>query len=146
MSLPPYHVSPLHVSRFHFPIAPLHGILCYAFAFEERFYASRPRFCHCSDACCRTGFNRAGRAAPAEPPTSPSSKLTGKWLVNFDAATLQARKEKKLILAYFSGSDWEPYTQKLEKDVLNTDMFRDWVRPARDPLPGRLHARQEGLA
>ncbi len=64
-------------------------------------------------------------AAETTPP-KPRVKLT-KWLPLFEAARLQARKEKKIILAYFSGSDWEDYTKKLEKDVLNTDMFRDWA-------------------
>ena len=56
----------------------------------------------------------------------PKQKLT-KWIPLMDAALLQARKEKKCILAYFTGSDWAPFSQKLEKDVLNTDMFRNWA-------------------
>lgn len=66
-----------------------------------------------------------GGAKPADPP-KPKPKLT-KWIINFDAATLLARKEKKIILAYFCSSDGEPYTQELEKHVLNTDLFRDWA-------------------
>ena len=64
--------------------------------------------------------------APGIEPPKAKPKLT-KWIPLYDSAILQARKEKRIILAYFSGSDWEPYTQKLEKDVLNTDMFRDWA-------------------
>ncbi|HWE01896.1 MAG TPA: thioredoxin fold domain-containing protein [Tepidisphaeraceae bacterium] len=56
----------------------------------------------------------------------PKQRLT-KWIPLFDAALLQARKEKKCILAYFTGSDWAPFSQKLEKDVLNTDLFREWA-------------------
>lgn len=50
-----------------------------------------------------------------------------KWLNNYEGALNLARKEKKTIIVYFSGSDWEPFTQKLEKDVLTTDMFREWA-------------------
>lgn len=48
------------------------------------------------------------------------------WLPGYEQALSQARKEDKVILAYFSGSDWDPWTQKLEADVLNTDAFRQW--------------------
>jgi thioredoxin-related protein len=63
---------------------------------------------------------------PAAEPVKPKPKVT-KWIPLWEGASLQARKEKKVILAYFSGSDWEPFTQKLEKEVLNTDLFRDWA-------------------
>jgi thioredoxin-related protein len=50
-----------------------------------------------------------------------------KWINLYDAAIIQARKQDKTILAYFSGSDWCPFCQKLEKDVLNTPMFQEWA-------------------
>lgn len=50
-----------------------------------------------------------------------------RWLPGYEQALSQARKEDKVILAYFSGSDWDPWTQKLETDVLNTDAFRQWA-------------------
>lgn len=91
-------------------------------------------------------------SAPA--PVPPKPKLT-KWNVIFELAQLQARKEKKLILAYFSGSDWEDYTQKLEKDVLNTDLFRDYAAknlvlmkidfPRDKPLSGNLKSQNDRL-
>lgn len=57
-----------------------------------------------------------------------------KWLNNYDLAASQAHKEDKVILAYFSGSDWDPWCQKLEKDVLGTEMFRQWVEQNVIPL------------
>jgi len=51
-----------------------------------------------------------------------------RWLPGYEQALTQARKEDKVILAYFSGSDWDPWTQKLETDVLNTDLFRQWAQ------------------
>lgn len=87
-------------------------------------------------------------------PVKPKPKVT-KWISFYDNALLQARKEKKLILAYFSGSDWEPYTQKLEHDVLNTDLFRDWATehvilfqadyPRDKPISGNTKAQNERL-
>lgn len=69
-----------------------------------------------------------GSPAPAVEAQSAGSKpkLT-KWVPLYESALTQARKEKKVILAYFSGSDWDPYTQKLDRDVLNTELFRDWA-------------------
>jgi thioredoxin-related protein len=50
-----------------------------------------------------------------------------KWLINYQMALIEAKKTHKPILAYFSGSDWDPWTQKLDKDVLETDLFRHWA-------------------
>src|SRR5258708_39720593 len=57
----------------------------------------------------------------------PAKVKQTKWLNLYDAAIIAARKQDKTILAYFSGSDWCPYCQKLEKDVLNTPMFQEWA-------------------
>ena len=57
-----------------------------------------------------------------------------KWLNNYDLAASLAHKEDKVILAYFSGSDWDPWCQKLEKDVLSTEIFRQWVEQNVIPL------------
>src|SRR5438067_9001511 len=50
-----------------------------------------------------------------------------KWVTSYDGAIAFARKENRVILAYFSGSDWCPWCQKLDKEVLNTEMFRLWA-------------------
>ena len=39
----------------------------------------------------------------------------------------EARRQDKLVLAYFSGSDWDPWCQKLDDEVLETPAFRDWA-------------------
>src|SRR5258708_29791709 len=57
-----------------------------------------------------------------------------KWLTNYELASTLARKQDKLILAYFSGSDWDPWTDKIEKDVLSTQMFKDWAKANVIPL------------
>jgi thioredoxin-related protein len=50
-----------------------------------------------------------------------------KWITSYELATSQARKSDKLIMAYFSGSDWDPWTDKLDKEVLSTDLFKAWA-------------------
>ena len=50
-----------------------------------------------------------------------------KWLTSFSHATGQARKEDKLIMAYFRGSDWCDFSKKLDREVLSTDLFIDWA-------------------
>ena len=59
---------------------------------------------------------------------------TFKWLTNYELASTLARKQDKMILAYFSGSDWDPWTEKIEKDVLSTQMFKDWAKANVVPL------------
>ena len=74
---------------------------------------------------------RAGCAvcllALLQPFSSAALPKETRWLPGYEQALSQARKEDKVILAYFSGSDWDPWTQKLETDVLNTDAFRQWA-------------------
>jgi thioredoxin-related protein len=65
------------------------------------------------------------RASPAPAPAQSHVKF--QWLTNYNLATAEARKSDKLILLYFSGSDWDPWTDKLEKDVLSTDPFKTWA-------------------
>jgi thioredoxin-related protein len=47
-------------------------------------------------------------------------------LINFDRAMADARKQNRIVLTYFSGSDWDPWCQKLDEDVFETDAFRSW--------------------
>ena len=51
-----------------------------------------------------------------------------KWQTTWNFAAAQARKEDKLIMAYFCGSDWDDFSKKLFKEVLNTPMFLDWAK------------------
>jgi len=75
---------------------------------------------------CLASVGPAAEIAKPKPAPPAKPKLT-QWIPLFETASLKARKEKKNILAYFSGSDWDPFTLKLEKEVLNTDLFRDWA-------------------
>jgi len=60
----------------------------------------------------------------------PASAVPAKpvvWLKNFDAACRFAKQKDRLILAYFSGSDWDEWGKKLQKEVLSSDNFNNWV-------------------
>ena len=46
-----------------------------------------------------------------------------KWSTDFEAAKDQAEKEKKNIMAYFTGSDWCGPCIKLKKDFFETKEF-----------------------
>lgn len=50
-----------------------------------------------------------------------------KWNTNYEQALALAKKEERVVIAYFCGSDWDPWTQKLDHDVIDTDMFRNWA-------------------
>ena len=92
-------------------------------------------------------------AAPATKAADKPVKV--KWMTSYESATQKARKDDKIILTYFSGSDWCPYTQKLDKEVLNTKLFRDWTRenvillqidfPARKRQSGSMTKRNEAI-
>ena len=49
------------------------------------------------------------------------------WLINYNVAMTEARAHNRVVLAYFSGSDWDPWCQKLDEEVLETQAFRDWA-------------------
>lgn len=75
----------------------------------------------------------AGAAAAASieqsAPSAPSRavKRDSPWLTSFANATGQAKKGDRLILAYFRSSDWDDFSKKLDREVLNTAMFLDWA-------------------
>ncbi len=49
------------------------------------------------------------------------------WPSDYTAAVAQAKAEHKPILLSFTGSDWCTYCQQLDKYVLDTPTFRDYV-------------------
>ena len=46
------------------------------------------------------------------------------WMTNLEAAQKQARKEKKPVLLYFTGSDWCAPCIQLKEDFFSTDEFK----------------------
>ena len=55
-------------------------------------------------------------------------KTPADWTDNFTAAVGKSKAEKKPILALFTGSDWCPPCQNLEKNILLQPAFRDFAK------------------
>ena len=66
-------------------------------------------------------------ARPGTPAVQKDKQRQANWLTSFQNATGQARKDDKLILAYFRGSDWCDFCKKLDREVLNTELFINWA-------------------
>ncbi|HEY2585857.1 MAG TPA: thioredoxin family protein [Tepidisphaeraceae bacterium] len=73
------------------------------------------------------GLSRAATAQPPQAVHGSDPVKTFKWITSFPLAESEARKSNKLIMAYFSGSDWEDWTQKLDREVFGTPMFKAWA-------------------
>lgn len=50
-----------------------------------------------------------------------------RWLTSFDEALAAAKKEKKAVLADFTGGDPGGYCSKLKREVFDADEFKDWA-------------------
>jgi thioredoxin-related protein len=49
------------------------------------------------------------------------------WGTDYKAAVAQAKAQNKLVLLHFTGSDWCPYCQMLDKEVLSKDSFKTFA-------------------
>lgn len=49
------------------------------------------------------------------------------WTTNYQAALAQAKAQNKLVLLDFTGSDWCPPCQLLDKEVFSTSSFKDFA-------------------
>jgi thiol:disulfide interchange protein len=49
------------------------------------------------------------------------------WTTDYKAALAQAKQQNKLVLLDFTGSDWCPTCQLLEKEVFSTPSFKAFV-------------------
>ncbi len=56
------------------------------------------------------------------------------WSSDLDAALKQAAEENKLVLIEFTGSDWCTYCVKLNKEVLSTPAFAEYIEPLFVPV------------
>ncbi len=78
------------------------------------------------------------------------------WGTDYDAALARAAKEKRPILALFTGSDWCPYCVQLEKKVLKDSSFQKFAEknvvllyldfPRKKQLDAKLTAQNKKLA
>ena len=67
----------------------------------------------CAAVCC---------AALVAAPAAPKG-----WVTDYDAALVQAAKEKKSVLVLFTGSDWCGWCKKLHKDTLDQAAFKKFA-------------------
>lgn len=47
-----------------------------------------------------------------------------KWEMSFKKAIKKAKKEKKPVLVFFTGSDWCPPCKRIERELIETDKFK----------------------
>ena len=50
------------------------------------------------------------------------------WLTDFPKAQAQAKKDSKLVLMDFTGSDWCPWCIKLHNEVFTTPEFTEYAK------------------
>ncbi len=80
-------------------------------------------------ACAQTPTQTPATATPAEQP-KPAAYASAKegWLVDLDEAYAISVKEKKPIMANFTGSDWCGWCKKLDADVFSKPEFQTWAK------------------
>ncbi|MEZ6037990.1 MAG: thioredoxin family protein [Planctomycetota bacterium] len=104
-----------------------------------------------------THFATAAAAALALLSTAVAQEHDGHaaWMTDFEAAKAAAKKDNKVILADFTGSDWCGWCIKLHKEVFDTPEFQKWADekvvlleldfPRNKQLPEDLVAQNKGL-
>ena len=50
------------------------------------------------------------------------------WVTDLPVAQAQAKKENKLVLMNFTGSDWCGWCKKLQKEVFSTKEFEQYAK------------------
>ena len=56
-----------------------------------------------------------------------SASASEGWLTDYNEALTQAKETGRPILADFTGSDWCGWCKKLDREVFQTDTFKDWA-------------------
>lgn len=110
----------------------------------------------------RTGYVKGGAAAWIKKSDETlAAKMKPKpadptWIEDLDAGIAQAKKEKKVVLADFTGSDWCGWCIKLKSEVFDTPEFKAWAAkkavlveldfPRKKEQPAELKKKNEALA
>jgi len=58
---------------------------------------------------------------------SESASASNAWVTDLPAAQAQAKKENKLVLVNFTGSDWCSWCKTLQKEVFTKTEFNDYA-------------------
>lgn len=108
----------------------------------------------------RHGYEKGGPApwiktAKAIIARGSAPKPAKEWLTNYKAALARAKKEKKIILADFTGSDWCGWCKKMKREVFSQPAFKSWAKenvvlleldfPQNSPQSAALKAQNESL-
>jgi protein disulfide-isomerase len=56
-----------------------------------------------------------------------SAARAAEWTEDYAAAIAQAKKEHKMVLLDFTGSDWCIWCQRTDKEVFDTQKFKDFA-------------------
>src|SRR5471032_335432 len=56
-----------------------------------------------------------------------SAARAAEWTEDYAAAVAQAKKEHKMVLLDFTGSDWCIWCQRTDKEVFETQKFKDFA-------------------
>jgi len=78
------------------------------------------------------------------------------WLSDYNQALAQAKAGNAKILMDFTGSDWCPWCQRMDQEVLNTPAFKDYAAknnlvlmlvdfPQTKPLPQKVQDQNNDL-
>jgi protein disulfide-isomerase len=105
----------------------------------------------------RLGYEKGGPKkwiAAAEALMVPKA-AEGDWMTDYEAALAKAKKEKKVVLADFTGSDWCGWCIKLKDEVFTTPEFQQWAAehvvlleldfPKQKPQSDELEKQNEAL-
>ncbi|MDD4933357.1 MAG: thioredoxin family protein [Methylacidiphilaceae bacterium] len=78
------------------------------------------------------------------------------WMTDYPKVLKEAKAQKKLVLANFTGSDWCPWCQKLQREVFSTPEFQQYAKqhlvllevdfPQRKPQTEALKQQNKDLA
>ncbi|MEO6131447.1 MAG: thioredoxin family protein [Saprospiraceae bacterium] len=75
-------------------------------------------------ACSQTAATTSDKPKPAAGYTSDKEG----WLVDLDEAYAMSTKEKKPIMANFTGSDWCGWCKRLDASVFSKPEFKAWAQ------------------
>lgn len=84
-------------------------------------------FCGITLQACSQPATTTTTTTEAPKPAAYASAKPG-WLVDLDEAYAISVKEKKPIMANFTGSDWCGWCKKLDADVFSKPEFQEWAK------------------
>lgn len=87
--------------------------------------------------------------------TLSAAAAGAEWKTNFESAKAEAKKDGKIIVMNFTGSDWCGFCIKMKKDALDLKAFTDYAAknavllevdfPSRKKLPAAQKAANDSL-